>query len=83
MHATTDKNPLIFEEVVLVEIVVGGGRIRGMKIRLIHKFEDIISLGNLLEAWQEFLPGKRNRKDVQEFHANLLVLEYRTQLTMS
>jgi hypothetical protein len=39
---------------------------------LIHKFVDIISLDNLLEAWQEFLPGKRNRKDVQEFHANLM-----------
>jgi RNA-directed DNA polymerase len=43
-----------------------------MKIRLIHKFEDIISLNNLLEAWQEFLPGKRNRKDVQEFRTNLM-----------
>jgi len=43
-----------------------------MKIRLIHKFEDIISLENLLEAWQEFLRGKRKKKDVQEFHANLM-----------
>jgi len=43
-----------------------------MKIRLIHKFENIISLENLLEAWQEFLPGKRDRKDVQEFRANLM-----------
>jgi len=43
-----------------------------MRIKLIHKFEDIISLDNLLEAWQEFLPGKRNRKDVQEFRANLM-----------
>lgn len=29
-------------------------------------------MDNLLEAWQEFLPGKRNRKDVQEFRANLM-----------
>ena len=29
-------------------------------------------MDNLLEAWQEFLPGKRNRKDVQEFHTNLM-----------
>lgn len=43
-----------------------------MKIRLTHKFEDIISLENLLEAWREFLPGKRKRKDVQEFHVNLM-----------
>lgn len=63
---------MIFGEVGLVEIVGGGGRIRGMKIRLTHKFEDIISLDNLLEAWQEFLPGKRNRKDVQEFRTNLM-----------
>jgi len=62
---------LIFEEAGLVEIV-GGGSIRSMRIKLIHKFEDIISLDNLLEAWQEFLPGKRNRKDVQEFRANLM-----------
>lgn len=27
---------------------------------------------NLLEAWQEFLKGKRNRKDVQEFELNLM-----------
>ena len=57
---------------VLVEIVGGGGRIRGMKIILTHKFEDIISLENLLEAWQEFLPGKSKRKDVQEFRAKLM-----------
>jgi len=63
---------LIFEEAGLVEIVGGGGSIRSMRIKLIHKFEDIISLDNLLEAWQEFLPGKRNRKDVQEFRANLM-----------
>jgi len=43
-----------------------------MKIKLSHKFEDIISLDNLLLAWQEFLRGKRNRKDVQGFSANLM-----------
>lgn len=63
---------MISGEVVLVEIVGGGGRIRGMKIILTHKFEDIISLENLLEAWQEFLPGKSKRKDVQEFRAKLM-----------
>lgn len=50
----------------------GGGRIRSMKIKLTHKFEDIISLENLLEAWQEFLSGKRKKKDVQEFQINLM-----------
>ncbi len=42
-----------------------------MKIQLIHKFEDIISIENLLEAWKEFLRGKRNKPDVQEFSLNL------------
>lgn len=41
-----------------------GGRINGMKIKLSHKFEDLISLENLLKAWEEFLVGKRSRKDV-------------------
>lgn len=38
-----------------------------MKIQLGHNFEDIISIDNLLEAWKEFIRGKRNKKDVQEF----------------
>jgi len=51
---------------------LGGGRIRGMKIQLTHKFEDIISLENLLAAWQEFLVGKRRRLDVQIFESKLM-----------
>jgi hypothetical protein len=35
-----------------------------MKIILNHKFEDIINVENLLLAWQEFIKGKRNKKDV-------------------
>lgn len=50
----------------------GGGRIRGMKIQLTHIFEDIISLENLLAAWQEFLCGKRRRLDVQIFESKLM-----------
>jgi retron-type reverse transcriptase len=41
-------------------------------IQLIHKFEEIVSLENLLAAWQEFLPGKRRRLDVQVFAVNLM-----------
>lgn len=37
-----------------------------------HKYKDIISLENLLEAWQEFVKGKRSRKDVEEFGRNLM-----------
>lgn len=36
------------------------------------KFEDIINLDNLLRAWEDFLPGKRHKKDVIEFSLNLL-----------
>lgn len=43
-----------------------------MRIQLSHKFSEIISLENLLAAWQEFLVGKRHRLDVQIFSANLL-----------
>ena len=31
-----------------------------------YPIEDIVSLENLLEAWKEFLSGKRNKKDVQK-----------------
>ncbi|OGY65408.1 MAG: hypothetical protein A3A16_03110 [Candidatus Harrisonbacteria bacterium RIFCSPLOWO2_01_FULL_44_18] len=51
----------------------GGGFISiVMKIQLLHKFEDIISLENLLEAWKEFVKGKRQKRDVQEFALNLM-----------
>ncbi|MDP3901843.1 MAG: reverse transcriptase domain-containing protein [bacterium] len=43
-----------------------------MKIQLLHKFEDIISVDNLLSAWQEFIRGKRNKYDVQEFSLCLM-----------
>jgi len=43
-----------------------------MKIQLSHKFEDIVSVDNLLLAWQEFDKGKRNKKDVQEFSFRLM-----------
>lgn len=37
-----------------------------------HEYQDIISVENLLEAWTEFLKGKKNKKDVQEFQRNLM-----------
>jgi retron-type reverse transcriptase len=36
------------------------------------RYNDIISLDNLLEAWQEFIRSKRSRKDIQEFEHNLM-----------
>jgi len=43
-----------------------------MKIQLCHSFEDIVSVDNLLLAWEEFIKGKTSRKDVQEFNYNLM-----------
>lgn len=43
-----------------------------MPIKLTHSYERIISLENLLEAWREFVRGKRKRKDVQEFELRLM-----------
>ncbi len=43
-----------------------------MKIQLAHKFEDIVSIDNLLAAWQEFIKGKGNKPDVREFSFRLM-----------
>ena len=43
-----------------------------MKIKFTHNYDSIISLENLLEAWKEFVRGKRSRKDVQEFELHLM-----------
>ena len=47
-----------------------------------HTYEHIISLENFLEAWKEFLNGKRGRKDVQEFQLRLMdnILSLHTDL---
>ena len=49
------------------KIVAGGGILWRMRIKCIHTYDDIISIENLLDAWNEFVKGKRNKKDVQEF----------------
>lgn len=38
----------------------------------VHTLNTIISIQNLFEAWKEFLNGKKNRVDVQEFQLNLM-----------
>ncbi len=43
-----------------------------MGIFFAHKYDNIISLGNLLKAWPEFLNDKRNRLDIQEFQRHLM-----------
>jgi len=42
-----------------------------MKTQLDKTFDDIISLENLFLTWQEFLSGKKKKKDVQEFGRDL------------
>lgn len=44
----------------------------GVQRVLAHIYDDIISVENLLEAWKEFLRGKRKKQDVQEFQADLM-----------
>lgn len=47
-----------------------------------HSFKDIVSLENLFKAWQEFIRGKRKRRDVQRFSSRLVdnVLELHQDL---
>lgn len=49
----------------------GGGNIRHVII-CIYRYEDIISIENLLLAWKEFVKGKRKRKDVMDFERDLM-----------
>ena len=43
-----------------------------MRIKFDKTFEEIVSPENLLEAWREFVRGKRGRIDVQEFSLRLI-----------
>lgn len=53
-----------------------------MKSQLLIKYEDIISVENLFTAWQEFLPGKKKKIDVQLFgmHLSDNILQLHDQL---
>lgn len=48
----------------------------------IHTYENIISLDNLLDAWVEFVKGKRKRKDVELFQRSLMqnIIDLHTDL---
>jgi retron-type reverse transcriptase len=43
-----------------------------MRSRFIHTYEDTISVENLLDAWREFLKGKRKKADVRDFSRFLM-----------
>jgi retron-type reverse transcriptase len=49
------------------------------EIKFLIKYENIISLENLLEAWKEFSNGKKKKDDVLEFQQNLMVNIIRLQ----
>ena len=57
-----------------VSIPLGGGYVRSRrsKIKLVHTYNDIISLENLCQAWQEFIIGKKKKTDVIKFSRNLM-----------
>jgi RNA-directed DNA polymerase len=42
------------------------------RIQFIHAYHDITSVENLLEGWNEFVKGKKKRKDVQMFQLHLM-----------
>ena len=50
---------------------VGGGGC-SKTIQFGHTYEDIISIENLLEAWRDFVPGKRNKDDILKFQTDLM-----------
>lgn len=53
--------------------VCWGGGLRGKGFKILgHRFEDIISVENLLKSWREFLRGKGKREDVQTFRLSLM-----------
>lgn len=58
------------------KFALGGGlHIQNKKLKMKIKFEkdyqSIISLENLFRAWQEFIAGKRKKRDVQQFSLSL------------
>ena len=60
----------------------GGAYRIGRKRKLSHSYNDVISLENLCLAWQEFIVGKKQKKDVQIFSRNLMdnILALREEL---
>ena len=51
--------------------LLGGGSIIEMR-KFIHTYDDIISIENLLCAWQEFERGKKKKSDVMEYKRHLM-----------
>lgn len=82
---TTKRMPLLIS--ATRARVAGGGDIKRRhmkKIKLDYEYYNIISPENLLEAWKEFVKGKRSRKDVQEFELHLMdnILDLHKELAL-
>lgn len=60
----------------------GGGDVSCRSVVFDHEYHTIISFENLLEAWQEFLKGKRRKEDVACFSSRLAenLLKLHTEL---
>ncbi len=70
-YATTNMYPSPYLKPA--KFVRGGGHFIDMRrIQFQHAYHNIISVENLLEAWKEFVRGKRGRKDIQEFEYDLM-----------
>lgn len=52
------------------------------RIQFTHNYQDIIEIENLLEAWREFVVGKKSRRDVEEFERYLMsnIISLHTEL---
>ena len=50
----------------------GGGAYRAGRRQLRHNYNEIISLENLCLAWEEFVIGKKQKRDVGEFSRDLM-----------
>src|SRR3989344_1636332 len=63
---------------------MGGGLYKrtGLQRQLVHKYQDIICVKNLLSAWEEFVSGKKAKHDVQDFSLRLMdnILTLHTEL---
>lgn len=64
-------------------VLGGGGAFKGVCFVMNHKFDEIISLDNLLGAWEEFAREKKKRADVRIFARALLhnILSLQRDLT--
>ncbi|MBI4121882.1 MAG: group II intron reverse transcriptase domain-containing protein [Parcubacteria group bacterium] len=63
----------VFSRIERSAEALGGGDHKGkkMKKQCSSRYEDIISIENLLAAWQEFVRGKRGKRDVLQFSRHL------------